>query len=370
MNEPLVSVVMSVFNGEAYLREAVESILSQTLSDFEFIIINDGSTDGAASILESYAQSDRRVRVYHQENRGLIASLNRGCALAQRKYIARMDGDDISLGDRLMRQMEFLEKHAEVGLLGGAMEYIDSTGKTLATRHYPIQDRDVRSRLLLDTPFAHNTVVMRKEAFLSSGGYRAAFEGAEDYDLWVRMARHCQLANLGEVVLKYRIHPGSITFRKVRGQTMSFLAAHALASLCGKGGQDPLDSVREITPAVLTGLGVSEATVQRALAANYRNAVESMCRVGQEQAALRLLREMLCSSRWEHIEKRSRLIADTWLRAAGLYWRQDRYVQSLGAVGHALWTRPIVAGRPLKRILDRLTERWGRAKRLNAAGTD
>ena len=363
----LVSVVMSVFNGERYLREAVESILSQTFRDFEFIIVNDGSTDCTASILESYEKSEPRVRLLYHQNRGHAVSLNRGCRLAHGKYIARMDADDIALSHRLMRQIEFLEKHGEVGLLGGAYEFIDSTGKILAKRQNPVEDRDIRSHFLVDSPFLHSTVVMRRETFLSVGGYRKAFEDSEDYDLWVRMARQSQLANLEEVVLKYRVHSGAVTYRKLRHQTMSFLAARALASSGGNGYHDPLDSVEEITPSVLAALGVSDAAVQRALAANYRNAIEAMCRVGQAEAALRLAMEMLRSSRWEHIEKRPRLIADTWLRAAGLYWQQGQHFQSLAAAGRALRVRPVVAGRPMKRLLDRLNDILAREKSAGAA---
>jgi hypothetical protein len=130
MTNPTVSVVMSVFNGEPYLHEALESILNQTFRDFEFIIINDGSTDGSATVLESYRKSDSRLRVYHQENRGVGESLNRGCGLAQGKYIARMDADDIATSGRLMRQVEFMEGHPEVDVVGGAVEFIDATGKS------------------------------------------------------------------------------------------------------------------------------------------------------------------------------------------------------------------------------------------------
>ena len=110
---------MSVYDGERFLREAIDSILTQTFHDFEFIIVNDGSTDGSAAILDSYAKSDARLRVYDQANRGQCASDNRGCKLARGKYIARMDADDVSTPDRLEKQIAFLENHPKVGLLGG-----------------------------------------------------------------------------------------------------------------------------------------------------------------------------------------------------------------------------------------------------------
>src|SRR5262249_42264689 len=144
-SSPLVSVVMSVFNGEQFLAEAVESILSQSFRDFEFIVIDDGSTDNSATILESYLKKDSRLRVFHQENMGLVESLNRGCGLAQGRYIARMDADDISLRDRLIWQGEFLVKKHEGGGVGGGVGVIDATGRCLGSGTPPLQDRRVQT---------------------------------------------------------------------------------------------------------------------------------------------------------------------------------------------------------------------------------
>src|SRR5262245_27130869 len=162
MTTPIVSVVMSVLNGEPFLREAVESILGQTFGDFEFIVIDDGSTDASADILDSYQRNDARVRVYHQENKGLVESLNRGCGLARGKYIARMDADDIATKERLMWQVEFVEKHPEVGVVGGAIEVINASGKSSVTHRYPLKNSDIYQALLRgDCPLVHPTVVMR-----------------------------------------------------------------------------------------------------------------------------------------------------------------------------------------------------------------
>lgn len=367
-NKPVVSVVMSVFNGEPYLREAVESILNQTFRDFEFIIINDGSTDGSAALLESYQKSDARVRVYHEENRGVGESLNRGCGQAQGKYIARMDADDIALSDRLMRQVEFMEGHPEIDVVGGAAEFVNPMGKSLVTVRYPETDHEIKSAFSRKNPLLHPTVLLRREVFVAVGGYRPVFK-AEDYDLWLRIAEQGQLVNLGEVVLKYRIHPDQVTCRSVTQLVMSVLASQALVRSSGNGCQDRLGSVKEITPAVLTEWGVSEAVFQGALAAFYRQEIDSLCWLGQESTALALTLEMLRSSRWEHLEKRRRFIADNWLRAAGLYWKQNQYGQSVAAAGRALRVRPIVAGRPAKRLLSRIRMALGPANRLNPAGT-
>jgi len=353
MITPVVSVVMSVLNGERFLREAVESILDQSFREFEFIVIDDGSTDSTASMLDSYQRRDSRVRVFHQENRGLVESLNRGCGLSGGRYIARMDADDIALKDRLMWQVEFMEKHPEVCVLGGAVELINAMGKPLVTYRNPIEDREIELALLRgDCPFWHPTVLMRKEVLASVKGYRKVVVDAEDYDLWLRMADRYQLANLEAVVLKYRIHPFQVSVRKCRQQALSIVAARAAALSKRNGSPDPLNSVGDITPAVLAGLGVSKATQQATLARGYLRWIRNMSNAGEYSAALDMVIEVLRFSDWKHAE--NRVAADLLLLAARLYWRHGRFTRSILSAVHAVITRPITLGRPLKPLLRRL----------------
>lgn len=207
----LVSVLMSVYNGEAYVGEAVESILNQTLQDFEFIIINDGSTDRTAEILARYERQDPRVRTYSQARQGLIATLNRGIELSRGKYVARMDADDVSYPTRLEKQAAFLEAHPEVGVCGTWR--ILSDGRVI--RH-PVHDAAIRSYLVFDTMLAHPTVMMRKALFERGMGY-PAYEHAEDFGLWVQLAGRTSFANLPEVLLYYRLHPQQVA-QKHRAQ--------------------------------------------------------------------------------------------------------------------------------------------------------
>ena len=352
MTTPLVSVVMSVFNGEPFLGEAVDSILNQSFRDFEFVVIDDGSTDSSGAILDSYQEKDSRLRVLHQDNRGLIESLNRGCSIARGKYIARMDADDIAVRDRLLWQVEYLEKHPEVCVLGGAVELIDANGTSLGTDSNPLEDRAIKSGLLRgNCPYYHGTVLMRREAFASVGGYRKIVVNAEDYDLWSRIADRFQLANLEAVVLKYRRHPQQISVSRCRQQALSWLAARTAAVARRNGNGDPLDSFKEITPAVLAGLGVSEAMQQTALASAYVTCLRSMSNAGEFSAALKVI-DILQSSGWEHAE--NHVLADSRLAAAGLYWRQRRFAKSIVTAAQGLIMRPIILGRPLKPLLRRL----------------
>jgi hypothetical protein len=359
MNVPMVSVVMSVFNGMPFLQEAVDSILRQSFRDLEFIIINDGSIDESTSILDCYQRSDPRVRVLHQVNRGLIQSLNRGCALAKGKYIARMDADDIALDDRLLLQVEWMEKHQDIGVLGGSVEWIDSMGKSLGIHTRPGENDLIRLALAEGSAFWHPTVLIRRETFLSVGGYRPVVIDAEDYDLWLRIADRFDLANLQAVVLKYRIHSGQVSVRKCKQEALSALGARAAALSRMKGDPDPLDSVAEITPKVLEGLGVSEAVQGAALARHWLTCIRNMCEVGELSEARGAL-ETLRSHHLRYAE--NWVISDLRLLEARLFWDQGKFGASFFRAMQALIARPAILGRPAKSLLEYVL-RARRAKR-------
>ena len=203
---------MPVFNGEAYLGDAIESILNQSFRDFEFIIINDGSTDGTSRILNHFQQQDNRIRCYDQSNQGLGNTLNAGLKLARGKYIARMDADDASHPERLAKQVAFMEMHPEIGVCG---TWVKTIGKPSGEIwRYPTDDATIRCRLLFESSLAHPSVIMRHVLFTRTGlDYRLEYSPAEDYDLWVRASTHCLFANLSEVLLSYRLHESQITQR-------------------------------------------------------------------------------------------------------------------------------------------------------------
>jgi hypothetical protein len=341
---------MGVFNAERYLAGAVESILNQSFRDFEFIVIDDGSTDGSGAILDAYQLRDSRLRVYHQQNRGLTESLNRGCALARGKYIARMDADDIAIKDRLMWQVDFMESHPKLAVLGGAVEWIDATGKALSTHQVPVEPREIKSALLARNVFWHSTVLMRREAFALAGGYRGVAADAEDYDLWLRLSDVAELANLGVVVLQYRIHPFQVSIRKRTQQTLTKLAVQAAALSRREGSPDPLNGIESITPAVLAGLGVNEARLWNELAGDQLQWVKYMYAAGQFSTALMAAVEFLKSD-MAHVDRW--LIADLQLAVARLYWREGSFAKGLLAACQAILTRPTILGRPLRPLFAR-----------------
>ena len=209
---PAVSIVMAVFNGGEYLKQAIESILSQTCKDFEFIIINDGSTDSTLEILKTYQKLDERIVLISRENKGLVASLNQGLATSKSQLIARMDADDISMPDRLAEQLVFLNKNPDVVCVGTDPIIIDEDNDELIHLRIPSNNDKIQQPLLSGhCPLEHPSVMFRKEIALKLGGYRKEFEAAEDYDLWLRMGEVGKLANINKPLIKYRYLNSSIS---------------------------------------------------------------------------------------------------------------------------------------------------------------
>jgi hypothetical protein len=233
-----VSVVMAVYNGERFLRQAVDSILSQTHTDFEFIIIDDGSTDGTAEIVSGYA--DPRLRVLTQQNMGLVKSLNRGVGMARGAYIARMDADDISLARRLELQVQSLDAHPRVGALGTGAVEIDEKDR-VTRRHDHHTDSQAIERALLEgnTPLCHGSVMFRKACFENVGGYRERFRHAEDYDLWLRMIERYDIDNLPEILYQHRLVLESVSSRHFVHQKRSAAFALECAECRREGLPEP-----------------------------------------------------------------------------------------------------------------------------------
>jgi len=206
---PTISVIMSVYNGEKYLSEAINSVLSQDFSDFEFIIIDDGSIDKSLEIIKSF--NDSRIRVISRENKGLIISLNEAISLAIGKYIARMDADDICLSSRFSSQIKAFEDF-KVVLVGSWATKINNNGEEIGLMSYPpLEYRKIKSFFIKHNPFIHSSVMIRKEVFDKVGVYNNKFKHAEDYELWSRVLSKFEAVNIGQPLIKYRITSNGIT---------------------------------------------------------------------------------------------------------------------------------------------------------------
>ena len=249
---PVVSVVMSVRNGMPYLHDAMTSILSQSLRNFEIIILDNASTDASVECIKSF--NDSRIHlIKNEKDIGLSASLNRGFSLAKGKYIARMDADDISLPQRLELQVAFLEAHPDIGLCGGAYEVF---GIWNGVCHPPLHASDILANVFFQTPFAHLAVMYRKEMWDRNHlKYDESLVLTQDYKMWCEVCFFFKekTANLSEVILKYRLHENNETQSKVDrlNHEMSSCYKEILTSLCRKAGMSSSDADNYVSENIL-----------------------------------------------------------------------------------------------------------------------
>ena len=208
MNEhvPTVSVLMCVYNDENFVGHAIESILGQTFGDFEFVIVNDGSTDGTPGILAEYSAKDSRIRVFSQANMGTTAAANFGLFAARSIYVARLDSDDISYPHRLQTEVDFLERYPHVALVGGGADIIDREGIIIGARN--IRTTSPARTLTHRCIYQQSDVMFRRDMVVALGGYREKFRNAQDYDLWLRISEVADIAKLNEVLGQWRLNGG------------------------------------------------------------------------------------------------------------------------------------------------------------------
>lgn len=238
--KPRVSVIMAVHNDEAYVREALDSVLAQSFTDFELIVIDDGSTDGSFALVKAFP--DPRLRVLQQDNQGLTRSLIRGCSQARGEYLARQDADDISQPLRLEEQVEFLDQNPEVGLVGTMASIIDEAGRHISTRRLEVRPGIGFGKLSQENQFVHGSIMMRKDAYEQIGGYREFFRYAQDYDLILRLAEHWETANLAEPHYKHRMRADEVSIRYNCEQMWFRDIARMLHRERAAGRPDSLDS--------------------------------------------------------------------------------------------------------------------------------
>ncbi len=236
VDNPFVTVLMPVFNAEAHLIEAMESILHQTYTNFEFLIINDGSTDQSVEVIQSF--QDTRIRLIHNnENIGLTKSLNRGLKMAEGKYIARMDADDISDPERLNVQVGFMEKYPDIAV-AGTWFYLMFRDKVLKT---PVDPEETRIQILFKNPIGHPTVMMRKD-FLEKHQFRynEKYRTSQDQELWYHISKIGKITNIPEVLLKYRRHVNKLSFKFQDEQTANSreIQEYKLCDFTGLGKEE------------------------------------------------------------------------------------------------------------------------------------
>jgi glycosyltransferase involved in cell wall biosynthesis len=299
---PEVSIVTPAHNAAATLDEAVCSILDQTWRDFEFIIVDDGSTDDTTCKLHRYEKLDNRVRVYRQEKEGMIAALNRGCRLARGRFIARMDADDISLPYRLEKQLKFLEEHPEIGIVGTWASKIDESGLVIGDWCLSPIPKVLKWNHFFGVCVIHPTVLMRREILEQINFYRSDAVHAEDRDLWLRASAITEFSNIPEILFKYRLSSKGTSRRlrqEYRETPIHFAASFigdflktdaSIEAVAGLHGMK-LDSLRQIleTAALLERL-YHAFLLKNALSAEERKEVSCNAAKKLGSLALRALR--------------------------------------------------------------------------------
>lgn len=242
---PRVSIIMAVYNGERHLRECMDSILGQSFEDFEFIIVDDGSTDETSTILNGY-DDPRIVRIVNTINVGLTRSLNRALKECRGQFIARQDADDIAIECRLETQLKYLEQNPHVGVLGSQMDMIDTSGRVTGRYELPLSNSLIAWRLFFGRSMAHPTVMMRKAIIENAGGYDPSLECAQDVELWARLVLGTQLENLPQSLYRYRERLDSISRTRSEAQLSASMTARQ--RLAGKllGRQTPLIVLKQL----------------------------------------------------------------------------------------------------------------------------
>ena len=297
---------MPVYNDEEYVGAAVESILRQSLLDFELVIVNDGSTDDTPAILESLAKSDDRIRLYHQANQGQPATRNRLVQLARGDFIANMDGDDISMPNRLEVQLDYLRRHPEVDLVGTQMEYIDShghpTGKPVTTT--PTDPASIAWGVLFGTCVFHATWFARRETMLAEA-YDPDYRYAEDYDLISRLSRGHTIANVDRPLYKIRESPSRISNEKAEEQSATARAvAHREHRVLLGDGYDPA-----LSEALIQGPDIGLAAIRYGTQLAIRLAEREGFSVAERTIVLRRLYDRVaCAANTTVLHKAAALL--------------------------------------------------------------
>ncbi len=268
---------MPVRDGARWLRQAIESVLAQSLHDFELIVVDDGSIDDSPAILAGYQGREGRLRIVRTGRAGLVAALNRGIAEAAAPLIARLDADDIALPHRLARQVTLMQDNPRLELAGSWADIIDADGRPAGLMRRPMRHEELAGALDTENPFIHSSVVFRTDTVRSLGGYRAALAAAEDYDLWCRLAEAGEVQNLAESLIRYRDHTGGVTRTNAVRQAFSVRMARRARAARKATGRDPADAL-DAPPDIFDAAGeqvfyAADAEVCRFLALSAREDV-------------------------------------------------------------------------------------------------
>jgi glycosyltransferase involved in cell wall biosynthesis len=286
--QPAISVIIVVRNPGRFLQPALQSLADQTFKDYEVIVVDNASEDGTDLVLAEWAARDDRISVYPYRSIGLARCLNYAMSLARAPLIARLDGDDILLPNRLSVQYERMSKDPSLGLLGACVDLIDGEDRPLGRRRLPLTNAELRRFLRTGNPFVHSTVMMRKSAFDAVGGYRVGLRLCEDFDLWSRIAAVTQIANCEEVLARYRIHETSMSAGRPIRLAISDTCIIAAIRAREAGRPEPFSAGRPKLRSALEILGISRDEIRYRVLRTIVGTVRQAMDRGDDQLARRL----------------------------------------------------------------------------------
>lgn len=292
-----MSFVIAARNAAPFVAQAVESALAQTYPAVQVVVVDDGSTDATPQILARLAAREPRLLVLARAHGGMAAALNAGVEASQGELIARLDADDVALPDRLRMQVDALYGHPRAAAVGGAGIFVDAAGREFARVVYPTEPAEIAARLPRAVPLLHSAVTVRRQALEEVGGYRAAFGGAADYDLWLRLSERYELLNLTQPVVAYRWHPGQMSLQDARSVARCVLAGRAAARRRREGGKDPFDGASTVTDETLRELAVGSREVAEECVRWLMWLARSAGRAGYHASAEQLWRQALNEAR-------------------------------------------------------------------------
>lgn len=308
-SQPRVTVLMSVYNGEKYLRAAIDSVLNQTFRDFEFLIIDDGSRDRSREIMAEY--QDPRIRLLpNAQNIGLIGSLNAGIDAARGELIARQDCDDILEPHRLQTQVAYFDEHSDAVLVGAWLRLIDERDAEITVWRYPETDLEIRWKSMFNAAVAHPAAMFRTKVVRQVGGYGRDFVLAEDYELWSRLGQQGRMYNIPQILQHYRVHTGSVTTRNdvAQSEKRAAIARRIIeANTQGKLSSSTVEVLARSAP-------VANVRELRTLADAYRSLLDSFA---EQQRISKSLRSVLEADIAERLSTSIR-DASFWTRLVSL----------------------------------------------------
>jgi hypothetical protein len=288
MTRPVVSVVMPVRNGAEWIGASIASIVGQPIDELELVVVDDGSTDGTASVVAGWTDADPRVRCIPGPERGPGAAFDRGVEHSRADVVARMDADDVALPWRIPRQLAFLQERPEVVMVGGFIEVMDPDGGLIGCEVVPLDDREIRSRLPAHC-FFNPTLAFRRVALEQVGGHRPVFDTGEDVDLALRVVAMGRVANLAQPLVRYRVHGGSVSDFDVPRQTIAVLVAQESHRRRARGESDPVDGATSLEEAARL-LALDPAAVDAAVARAVTGRARMLAQAGLTRRAGQLAR--------------------------------------------------------------------------------